>query len=100
LGIISLTCSSCGVRLKAAEHMIGRHAPCPECGKMVLVRREDEADSSGADPGAVATGSNGTDGPRIWATIAGVPVTTGRLVVVVAAIVIALAAVGWWGMAR
>jgi RsiW-degrading membrane proteinase PrsW (M82 family) len=39
---ISITCSACGKRLKAGDHLAGRRLPCPACGEKVLVPESEE----------------------------------------------------------
>lgn len=41
---ISLTCASCGKRLKANDPLVGRTVPCPACGaKLVIQAAEEDA---------------------------------------------------------
>jgi RsiW-degrading membrane proteinase PrsW (M82 family)/DNA-directed RNA polymerase subunit RPC12/RpoP len=39
---ISLTCSSCGKRLKARDELAGKRLPCPQCGQQLLIPEADE----------------------------------------------------------
>src|SRR5437588_10867502 len=39
---ISTTCSSCGVRLKVNDSLLGRKAKCPKCGEVLVVSEAAE----------------------------------------------------------
>jgi len=39
---ISTTCSSCGVRLKVNDSLLGRKAKCPKCGEVLVVKPQNQ----------------------------------------------------------
>src|SRR5438132_9277568 len=39
---ISTTCSSCGVRLRVNDSLLGRKAKCPKCGEVLVVSEAAE----------------------------------------------------------